>query len=114
MYSGGILHHLMDPIFGIGGPKWSNFSNWRRPEYNKEQDYYCFQWRARLLRGSVINFQRQSWTQILKDATQRFDDGAFDDPIDELARLKYGSSLVDYLENFDNMFSRVMVLKKLL
>jgi len=45
----------------------------------------------------------------LKDATQIFDDGAFDDPVAELARLKQGSSLVDYLEKFDNLLARVMV-----
>ena len=45
----------------------------------------------------------------MKDATQIFDDGAFDDPVAELARLKQGSSLVDYLEKFDNLLARVMV-----
>ena len=49
----------------------------------------------------------------MKDATQRFDDCAFDDPVAELARLKQGSSLVDYLEKFDNLLARVMVSDKM-
>jgi len=57
----------------------------------------------------TFDFQHQSWTQILKDVTQRFDDGVFDDLVAELSQLKQGSSLVDYLEKFDNLLVIVMV-----
>jgi len=56
----------------------------------------AFAWQSHYIK--TFDFQDQSWTQILKDATQRFDDGAFYDPVAELAGLKQGSSLVDYLE----------------
>jgi len=46
----------------------------------------AFVWQRHYIK--TFDFQRQSWTQILKDAAQRFDDGAFDDPVAELARLK--------------------------
>jgi len=48
----------------------------------------AFAWQRHYIK--TFDFQHQSWTQILKHAAQRFDDGAFDDPVVEFARFKTG------------------------
>lgn len=61
-----------------------------------------------------LDFKGKDWQQILQEVGNRFDDETFDDPVAELVKLKQESSLIEYLEHFDNLLARVSISERLL
>jgi len=59
-------------------------------------DGKAFAWQRHYIQN--INNKEKSWKQILKDIGSRFDYGAIDDPIIDLARLKQKGTLLDILK----------------
>ena len=59
-----------------------------------------------------VNNKHKTWRQILQDVGNQFDTSAFNNLMAELARLKQEDSLIEYLERFDTLLTRIAISKE--
>nr|DAD29291.1 TPA_asm: hypothetical protein HUJ06_030759 [Nelumbo nucifera] len=65
----------------------------------------ALQWHHALMKSRLTNYP-MNWEDYAKAITSRFGP-AFDDPMSELMSLKQSGSVVEYMEQFENILTRV-------